>query len=117
MLVKDNYTRLGTVRRIIDGDTIDVMVDCGFRRYSMERLRLSRINTPEIRGAEREQGLVSKAFVESALPIGSTIALISLDEDAFGRWLSEVYYIGADKEEHNLSDELLLNGLAEIYRR
>lgn len=55
----DNYTRKAIVKRIIDGDTLDVLVDCGFRRFSYERLRFNRINTPEIRGEEREDGLVA----------------------------------------------------------
>lgn len=116
-MVTDSYTRIATVRRIVDGDTLDVMVDCGFRRYSIERLRLARINTPETRGEERQAGLVSKSFVEAALPIGSRIALVSTKEDAFGRWLSEVYYLDEMQVEQNLSDALLANGLAETYER
>lgn len=116
-MVTDNYARTATVRRVVDGDTLDVMIDCGFRRYSVERLRLARINTPETRGEKREDGLISKAFVEKVLPINSRIALISTKEDAFGRWLSEVYYLDEMRVEQNLSDVLLANGLAEIYER
>lgn len=116
-MTTDNYTRIAQVQRIIDGDTIDVLVDCGFRRYSRERLRLARINTPEIRGNEREQGLIAKAFVEKAMPEGSVIAFTSLKEDAFGRWLSEIFYIDQNDLEYNLSDELLAHGLAELYTR
>ena len=67
-MLRDNYTRVAEVQKIVDGDTIDVLVYCGFRRYSSERLRLSRINTPEVRGEERESGLVSKAFDLLELP-------------------------------------------------
>lgn len=114
-MLRDNYTRVAEVQKIVDGDTIDVLVYCGFRRYSSERLRLARINTPEVRGEERERGLVSKTFVEHALPLGSRIVFTSLNEDAFGRWLSEVIYLDENGNECNLSDDLLANGLAELY--
>ena len=112
----DNYTRRAIVKRIIDGDTLDVLVDCGFRRFSYERLRLNRINTPEIRGEEREDGLVAKSFVEELLPVGTEIHMTSVKEDSFGRWLAEVYYTVGTDIQCNLSDTLLFNNLAEIYK-
>jgi endonuclease YncB( thermonuclease family) len=79
----------------VDGDTIDVLLDLGFDSYRRERLRLARVNTPELRephatncdvkkakrinredpppvcdcGAEqeREAAKVAKEFVENAL--------------------------------------------------
>ncbi len=57
---------------IIDGDTIDVLIDFGFQLHQKVRLRLLGINTPEIRGSEREAGLRSKQFVEEALTLYGT---------------------------------------------
>lgn len=36
--------------RVVDGDTVDLMVDQGFRSYRQERVRLIGVNTPEIVG-------------------------------------------------------------------
>lgn len=54
-MLRDNYTRVAEVQKIVDGDTIDVLVYCGFRRYSSERLRLARINTPETQRDQNEE--------------------------------------------------------------
>ena len=37
------------VTRVVDGDTVDALVDLGFNTYSKQRIRLYGINTPEIR--------------------------------------------------------------------
>ena len=47
--------------RVIDGDTVDAMIDCGFSTFKKERIRLYGINTPETRTRdlkEKEKGLI-----------------------------------------------------------
>ena len=34
---------------MVDGDTIDLLIDLGFNAWKKERIRLSGINTPETR--------------------------------------------------------------------
>lgn len=113
---KDEYIRKATVRNIVDGDTLDVMVDMGFRRFSVERVRIMRINTPEIKGVEREEGLKSKAYVESVIPVGTEVVIQSFKGDAFGRWLAEILYTNEEGDQVNLSDELLRLGYAVEYK-
>ena len=55
-----------TILRVVDGDTIDCRIRLGFHVEVRERLRLCMddgvgINAPETRGAERPEGLASKA--------------------------------------------------------
>ena len=41
-----------------DGDTVTADIDLGLKTFVKgEKLRLNRINTPEVRGEEREAGL------------------------------------------------------------
>lgn len=54
-----------TEYRVIDGDTIEVGVDLGFRLRYMINVRLDGVNAPETRGAERAAGLVVKRYVEA----------------------------------------------------
>ena len=68
-MITDTYVRKVVMRKVIDGDTIEVIVDCGFRRYSVERLRVLGIDTPEVVGANRAEGLKAKTFVVELLPI------------------------------------------------
>ena len=93
---KPEFVYRAIVRRVIDGDTLDVDIDMGFRAWRMrERLRLMGINTPEIRGAERVAGIAAKAYVESRLPPGTEIIIKTApDPDAFGRWLAWVWVNG-----------------------
>ena len=50
--------------RVVDGDTVDAMIDCGFSTFKKERIRLYGINTPETRTRdkkEKEKGFAAKA--------------------------------------------------------
>jgi micrococcal nuclease len=57
------WTVPATVVRVIDGNAIVVTLDLGWRVYrNEEHIRVAGINTPEIRGPEREQGAAAKAY-------------------------------------------------------
>jgi micrococcal nuclease len=58
------WTYRARLDRVIDGDTVDMDIDLGFRHViERHRLRLAGLNTPEVRGEEREAGLAAKQFV------------------------------------------------------
>ena len=40
------YTYNATVTKVVDGDTIDALVDLGFDTWKQVRIRLNGINTP-----------------------------------------------------------------------
>ena len=80
------WTVPATVVRVIDGDTIVVTLDLGWRVYrNEEHIRVAGINTPEIRGPEREQGAAAKAHAESLLPVGSSVLVTSQAKPTFER--------------------------------
>ena len=41
--------------RVVDGDTVDAMIDCGFSTFKKERIRLYGIDTPECRTRDKEE--------------------------------------------------------------
>ena len=62
------YQYQGKLVRVVDGDTIDCILDLGFDVSIKERVRLANINTPETRTkdlAEKAKGLKAKVFVET----------------------------------------------------
>ena len=65
--MKDNlYHYRAKVLRVVDGDTVDVMLDLGFNVSLKERVRLYGINAPESRTrdkSEKVKGLAAKDFV------------------------------------------------------
>ena len=110
------YTYKAKVVKIVDADTIDLDISLGFGLWmEKQRLRLSGIDAPEVRGAEREEGLRSTEFVKQALAVGCEV-VIKTEKDkkgSFGRWLATVYYTLDGKDWINLNEELVKQGLAE----
>lgn len=100
--------------KVIDGDTIDVLVDLGFEIKMKMRLRLSRIDTPEIRGKERALGLKAKRELKNYL---SKDLIISTEKRGkFGRYLAEVWSINTGTW-INVNDWLLTSKLAKPYKK
>ena len=77
------------IRRIVDGDTIDVDIDLGFDMWiHNERIRVMGIDTPESRTRDLEEkkfGLAAKEFVRSLFPIGSE-QIIKTHKDETGKY-------------------------------
>lgn len=100
---------------VVDGDTVDLVIDLGFHLTATVRVRLLGINTPEMVGKDREKALEAKKFVQDRLlDVGtwSIKAETKRDPDSFGRYLATIWY--GDK---NLNQELVDAGLAVEYRR
>ena len=55
------YEYRAFVRRVYDGDTVTVDIDLGFDVVLRnQKIRLVRINAPEVRGVQRPEGLKSR---------------------------------------------------------
>lgn len=94
------------VLKIIDGDTIRLKIDLGFKVHWTSNCRLAYINTPELGNG----GEVAKQYVIDKLPINSDVYIISQSLDKYGRPIVIVNYDGGC-----LNDELINNGLAKKY--
>ena len=79
-------------RYVVDGDTFDVLIDLGFNNYAYETLRLRDVDTPEIRGEERERGLIAKARVQELLLDKPVLVRSFKDVETFGRFVADVQY-------------------------
>ena len=56
--------------RVVDGDTVDAMIDCGFSTFRKERIRLRGINAAESRTRDKEEkkkGLAAKARLQELI--------------------------------------------------
>ena len=84
------------IRRIVDGDTVDVDIDLGFGMIlSKQRIRLYGIDTPESRTRDKEEkfyGKLAAQFLKDQCKKGSCITLRTyLDKKGkFGRILGEI---------------------------
>ena len=106
------YEYRALVRKVYDGDTITVDIDLGFDVVLRnQKIRLARINTPEVRGKERAQGLISRDALRER--IGSKWIIIKTAQDKkgkYGRWLGEIIL-----DNININDWLLSEGYAKEY--
>jgi micrococcal nuclease len=92
---------------VIDGDTIEVLIDLGFSNYTTQRLRLNSIDTPELPSRE---GLKAKKFIEKILENVSFIIIKTHSHDKYDRYLVDVFFLeGNVKEEDVLRNGRFLN--------
>ena len=90
------YEYKAIIRRVVDGDTVDVTLDLGFNILYNSRIRLLGINTPESRTRdleEKKRGLAAKERVKELCPVGSTIMVETVKDgrDKFGRILGVLW--------------------------
>lgn len=98
--------------RVIDGDTIVVSALIAPRNSLEIHLRFARINAPEVRGEEREEGLVSKEALEQILEEVDELLLWTTKLDTFGsRYVTEIYFV-MNWGVVNLNDMLVDAGFA-----
>lgn len=111
------YTyRVLKVERVIDGDTVDIIIDLGFGLSLKQRVRVIGIDTPELRSkneAEREAAKKSKDFAEQWFISDNCMTVTTYKDDKYGRILGD--FKRTDKSEA-FSEALLSAGHAEIYR-
>src|SRR6056300_1764178 len=87
--------RINKVIKVIDGDTIDVILDMGFDIMYKQRVRLFGIDTPESRTrdkVEKKYGLMAKKFLQENLKKGKLIIKTHKGSETgkFGRILGEI---------------------------
>ena len=93
------YTyKVQSLVKVIDGDTVDVIIDVGFSIYIKKRVRVAGIDTPEKRTtdlAEKEVGLKATEFAEQwfAANEGNIIVKTTIEgsTDKYGRLLGHFY--------------------------
>ena len=113
------YEYFAELRRVVDGDTVDVTIDCGFKMHIKERVRLKGINTPECRTRDLEEkakGLAAKARLIDILASWDNKMIIrtSIDKKGkFGRLLGEL--VNPDNVDQNANKMLLEEGHAVEY--
>lgn len=76
-----------TVARVVDADTVDLQLDLGFHVYHRVRVRLARVDAPEM---ATPMGQAAKARVAELLPEGCAVLLASSKGDRYGRWVGEI---------------------------
>jgi micrococcal nuclease len=106
------------VKNVVDGDTIDVIIDLGFDILFSSRVRLAGIDTPESRTtnkAEKALGLESKEYLKKHLKDAKSVVIKTEKMDSsekYGRILGWLY-VNGDTE--SVNDKMINDGYAWGY--
>ena len=102
------YTYKAIVTNVVDGDTIDVKIDLGFRMYTVQRIRLQGIDTPE-RGQPGYQEAKDRVI---ELVLNKEVMLLTSKASKFGYYLGMILIQDTNVFVNNI---LLEENLAKPY--
>jgi endonuclease YncB( thermonuclease family) len=110
------YTYRAVVEGVVDGDTLWTRVDCGFRTWTRQKLRLRGIDTPE---TSTVAGQRVRDFVTQTLREVPFVVLTTTKSDKYDRYLSDLFCLpgGTDPQDALdkgtfLNQQLLDQGMA-----
>jgi len=109
------YEYKATVINIVDGDTIDLIVDCGFGIKKEDRFRLARIDAYEktLRYGQTEEekalGIEATKYLNDLI-LNKEVIVRTEKEGKYGRYIAEIIF-----EDENLNDAMVKLGYA-IYK-
>ena len=108
----NDFTYYGVTTKVVDGDTVDAVIDLGFNIMTRVRFRLNDINAPELKGDTLEKGLQAKKYLEDIL-LNKPAIFISHSKDRYGRYLATISLRGSNTTVNQL---LLDTSLVDRYK-
>lgn len=104
------YEYTATIAKVIDGDTVDCVIDLGLRVFVKQRVRLFGINAPEM---SSPGGPPAKRRLQELLPVGAEVVIRTHKDkqEKYGRYLG----VFIDSDGHEVNQRLVHEGLAEVY--
>jgi len=109
-MIDNLYTYKALVTGVYDGDSITCLVDVGFKISFEIKVRLANINTPELRGEEREAGLIARDVLrEKILDKEIIITTFKDKKGKYGRYIGEIFLEEVTINENQSTIDLLVN--------
>ncbi len=107
--VEKLYHYNAVVTDVYDGDTCTVDIDLGMNTWLRgEKIRLYRINTPEIVGKTKSEGIKSRDYLRKlVLDKAVIIQTIKDRKEKYGRYLGEVWIASKEGVQKNINDEMV----------
>lgn len=105
----DLYTYAAEIEKVVDGDTLRVIVDLGFGIKTRQYLRLRGLDAPEV---DTKEGVAAVEFVKSRLKRSDQILIKSSKSDKYDRYLADIFYRDKSGNEQYLNNEILINHYA-----
>ncbi len=118
----EKYIYRAKLERVVDGDTIDALIDVGFDVWVKKRIRYKGIDTWESRTRnleEKKKGLAAKArnkqLLEEVSSKSGYFRLKSYGVGKYGRVLADIFIMDANGVQINVNQALITEGHAYVY--
>lgn len=112
------YEYKAKILDVYDGDTFTFEVYVGFDVIVRSKMRLYGINTPEVRGVEKEYGKEVRDYVKSLIE-DKEVTIKVYKKGKFGRYVAEVWFDkdGVGEDKNNLTEHLLETGKGKEFMK
>tara|TARA_R100001129_G_scaffold158312_1_gene121968 strand:- start:393 stop:785 length:393 start_codon:yes stop_codon:yes gene_type:complete len=118
----EKYIYRGKLDRVVDGDTIDALIDVGFDIWVKKRIRYKGLDAWESRTRnleEKKKGLAAKERNKELLEKVSSkpgyFRIKSYGVGKYGRVLGEIFIEDIDGNQYNVNQKLIEEGHAYVY--
>ena len=118
----EKYIYKAKLERVVDGDTVDALIDVGFDIWFKKRIRFKGVDTWESRTRNLEEkalGLKAKARTKELLEKVSSksgyFRIKSYGLGKYGRVLADVFIMDKDGKQWNINETLISEGHAYVY--
>jgi|TARA_E500000318_G_scaffold71349_1_gene66080 endonuclease YncB( thermonuclease family) len=114
--------RVTEVARVVDGDTIDVVIDLGFDLYKKERVRIAGVDTPEKRTRDLEEkklGIDATNWLtdqlDSAISGEDDLVIRTELDGGFGKYGRLLGWLYIGDETVSINEKMIAEGYAWEY--
>ena len=114
--------RVTEVARVVDGDTIDVVIDLGFDLYKKERVRIAGVDTPEKRTRDLEEKKLGidatnwlKDQLDSAISGEDDLVIRTELDGGFGKYGRLLGWLYIGDETVSINEKMIEEGYAWEY--
>tara|TARA_A100001201_G_scaffold125732_1_gene110110 strand:+ start:581 stop:976 length:396 start_codon:yes stop_codon:yes gene_type:complete len=121
-MIMEKYIYRGKLERVVDGDTIDALIDVGFDIWVRKRIRYKGLDAWESRTRDLEEkklGLAAKArnkdLLENVSAKPGYFRLKSYGVGKYGRVLGEIFIMDSNGVQMNINNTLIQEGHAYVY--
>ena len=118
----DKYIYRAKLDRVVDGDTVDALIDVGFNIWFKKRIRFMGLDTWESRTRDLEEKKLGKLAKERTRQLLEDVSsksgyfrVKSHGLGKYGRVLGEIFIMDKDGKLWNVNKTLIAEGHAYIY--
>ena len=118
----DKYIYRAKLDRVVDGDTVDALIDVGFNIWFKKRIRFMGLDTWESRTRDLEEKKLGKLAKERTRQLLEDVSsksgyfrVKSHGLGKYGRVLGEIFIMDKDGKQWNVNETLIAEGHAYVY--